>query len=112
MIVRTESHVECERGSTEWLPVLGSIQERAPQEDRNWFVSFSRLFWLGRWYLAEHKLGEQNPMEFCSLFSYERFAGLILARGTVNSNRESERLLGYFGELGELLPWFAAGALA
>jgi hypothetical protein len=28
MIVRTESHVECERGSIEWLPVLGSIRER------------------------------------------------------------------------------------
>ena len=31
---------------------------------------------------------------------------------TVNSNRESKRLLGYFGELGELLLWFAARALA
>ncbi len=35
-----------------------------------------------------------------------------LCQGTVNSDRESERLLGYFGELGELLPWFAARALA
>jgi hypothetical protein len=31
-----------------------------------------------------------------------------LVEPDVNSNRESERLLGYFGELGELLPWFAA----
>jgi hypothetical protein len=30
----------------------------------------------------------------------------------VNSSRESERLFGYFGEIGELLPWFAAPALA
>ncbi len=32
--------------------------------------------------------------------------------GAVNSKRESERLLGYFGELGELLLWFAARPLA
>jgi hypothetical protein len=38
--------------------------------------------------------------------------GMHPDREDVNSNRESERLLGYCGELGELLPWFAARAPA